>query len=70
MLQPFYVFVIFVLKKNVINIMLGRDKKKTTTTKTRTRKTAATLLNNTSTATLTMKSETADKIEMTPIIRS
>ena len=28
MLQPIYVFVIFVLKKNVIDVILGRDKKK------------------------------------------
>ena len=28
MLQPVYVFIIFVLKRNVINIILGRDKKK------------------------------------------
>merc|ERR1719245_463414 len=27
MLQPLYVFVIFVLKRNVINLILGRDKK-------------------------------------------
>ena len=29
MLQPLYVFIIFVLKKNVIDVILGRDKKKT-----------------------------------------
>ena len=28
MLQPLYVFAIFVLKKNVIDVILGRDKKK------------------------------------------
>ena len=28
MLQPVYVFIIFVLKRNVINVVLGRDKKK------------------------------------------
>ena len=28
MLQPLYVFSIFVLKRNVINVILGRDKKK------------------------------------------
>ena len=28
MLQPVYVFIIFVLKRNVINVILGRDKKK------------------------------------------
>ena len=29
MLQPLYVFIIFVLKKNVIDVILGRDKKRT-----------------------------------------
>ena len=29
MLQPIYVFIIFVLKKNVIDVMLGRDRRKT-----------------------------------------
>ena len=28
MLQPMYVFIIFVLKKNVIDVMLGRDRRK------------------------------------------
>ena len=28
MLQPVYVFIIFVLKRNVINVILGRDRKK------------------------------------------
>ena len=27
MLQPVYVFIIFVMKRNVINMILGRDKK-------------------------------------------
>ena len=27
MLQPLYIFIIFVLKRNVINMILGRDKK-------------------------------------------
>ena len=69
MLQPVYIFIIFVLKKNVINVILGRDKKKTTSTKTKSRKTGATLLKNSSTGTLTMRSETVDNIEMTPIIK-
>ena len=30
MLQPVYVFIIFVLKRNVINVVLGRDKKRPT----------------------------------------
>ena len=30
MLQPVYVFVIFVLKRNVINVILGRDKRRPT----------------------------------------
>ena len=30
MLQPVYVFIIFVLKRNVINVILGRDKKRPT----------------------------------------
>jgi hypothetical protein len=34
MLQPFYVFVIFVLKRNVINVILGRDLKKKRATRT------------------------------------
>ena len=69
LLQPIYIFIIFVLKKNVINIMLGRDKKKITTTKTRTRKTGATS-KNTTTGMLSIRSETGDKIEMTPIIKN
>ena len=69
MLQPIYIFIIFVLKKNVMNTMLGRDKKKTITTKTKSRKTARTLLKNTSTGTLTMKSDVVETIELTPIIK-
>ena len=69
MLQPIYIFIIFVLKKNVINAMLGRDKKKTITPKTKSRKTARTLLKNTSTGTLTMKSDVVETIELTPIIK-
>ena len=50
--------------------MLGRDKKRTITTKTKSRKTARTLLKNTSTGTLTMRSDVVDTIEMTPIIKT
>ena len=49
--------------------MIGRDKKKTITTKTKSRKTARTLLKNTSTGTLTMKSDVVETIELTPIIK-
>ena len=41
MVQPFYVFVIFVLKKNVIDVILGRDKRKTMSKTTRSRQSNA-----------------------------
>ena len=47
MLQPIYVFVIFVLKRNVINVILGRDLKKKKHA-TRTAKTKQTNLTKTS----------------------
>ena len=46
MLQPIYVFIIFVLKRNVINVILGRDPKKKHAT--RTAKTKQTNLTKTS----------------------
>ena len=39
MLQPVYVFIIFVLKRNVINIILGRDKKKRISSRPKTKET-------------------------------
>ena len=42
MLQPVYVFIIFVLKRNVINVILGRDAKKRRTMNLRTKETELT----------------------------
>ena len=69
MLQPVYIFIIFVLKKNVITIMLGKDKKKMATSRTRTKKTGVTSLRNISSPTTSIRSGPGDKIEMAPIIK-
>ena len=68
MLQPVYVFVIFVLKKNVINMILGRGKKGRPTTRTKktdlTKKYSATVMTSLKTGT------TSQTIEMKPIVKN
>ena len=66
MIQPVYVFIIFVLKRNVMNMIRGRDQKRGTRS---TRKSKKSNLNKKISATemTSLKSGTTGGIEMTPI---
>ena len=68
MLQPAYVFIIFVLKRNVFKIILGKDKKRQTLTgkgKKITLRESKRL-----TITTNLGSESGQHIEMQPIMEN